>query len=91
MAASVPVRWRAAIVGSDLTPKARLVAFVLSTHMNARGGQCFPALSTIARETGLARSTVQRALDELEDARYLARLSGGPKLANRYRALIPDP
>jgi DNA-binding MarR family transcriptional regulator len=36
-------------------------------------GQCWPAVGTIGRELSLSRSTVKRALWDLERAGYLAR------------------
>jgi DNA-binding transcriptional MocR family regulator len=87
--ASAVVVWRDAIRESDLRSSARLVALVLSTHMDRNGGSCFPSLSTIARETALGRSTVKRALDALQEAGFIERVSGGPTTPNRYRAGRP--
>lgn len=77
------------ILASDLGASARLVAFVLSTHMNAAGGSCFPSLTTISRESGYARSTVCDALSRLERARLIERVRGGPHRPTRYRATSP--
>ena len=83
-------QWRGLITGSELPWTARLVALVLSTHMNRNGGSCHPSLTTIAQESGLGRSTVCRALAELERSRFLRRDPGGPpKRPTRYRASSP--
>jgi hypothetical protein len=71
------VQWRGLVVGSDVGKSARLVAFVLPTHMDRNGGSCFPSLTTISRESGLARSTVCIALTELASAKLVERVPGG--------------
>ena len=38
-----------------------------------RKGTCWPAIGTIARDLGLSRSTVKRALKDLEEKGYLKR------------------
>jgi len=68
--------WRRTIARSNLTPPQRLVALVLSMHMDSSGGSCWPALPTISDETGLARSTVRAAVQSLEAAGYTARRPG---------------
>jgi hypothetical protein len=65
------IEWRAAILASDLKASARLVALVLSTHMDREGGSCFPSQELLAKETGHARSTVQLAIDAVERGGYL--------------------
>jgi DNA-binding transcriptional MocR family regulator len=85
--ASPVIRWRSLIVASDnLTSNARLVAFVLSTHMDRNGGSCFPSITTLQREAGVARSTVCRALNQLEREGLLERARGGRGRPTRYRA-----
>lgn len=47
-----------------------------------KNGQCFPAISTIASDLKMSKSTVKPALDDLEKAKYLCherryRQSGG--------------
>lgn len=36
-------------------------------------GQCYPAIGTIAKELGLSRKTVERAIRDLETAGYLVK------------------
>jgi hypothetical protein len=74
------------ILASQLRPPVRHVALTLSTHMSARGDSCFPSLTTLEAETGLARKTIWRALDELEGAGLLQR-QRTPGRSTRYRAL----
>ena len=74
------------ILASDLRWNARFVALVLSTHMDRNGGSCFPSITTIQRESGLGRSTVCRALDELERTGFVKRLRGGRGRPTHYIA-----
>jgi hypothetical protein len=81
------VVWRNSVRDSEqLGWTARLVAFVLSTHMDADGGSCFPSITTLTRETHLARRTVCYALDELERERFIERVRQGRGRPTRYRA-----
>jgi hypothetical protein len=57
--------------------------------MSERGDSCFPAVPTLAEETGLAESTVRAATSALEAAGWLVRDIGGGNRSNRYRALTP--
>jgi hypothetical protein len=84
--ASAVFEWRKLIVRSELGASAKLVALVLSTHMDADGGSCFPSLATLSRETSRARSTVCQALDDLDHAGLIERVRGGPGRSTRYRA-----
>jgi hypothetical protein len=82
--------WRGAICDSGLPPTLRHVALTLSLHMNERGGSCFPAVPTIARESGLGETTVRRSLRRLEDAGWLVVRVGGGRFSSTYTATIPD-
>lgn len=59
---------------SDLPSRAVTVYMYLSDRAN-KDGQCYPAIPTIAYETKLSRSTVKRALDDLQKAGFLTRES----------------
>lgn len=48
-------------------------------------GTAWPGFGRLATDTGLHRSTVERSIDRLEAAGYLARESGGIGRSNRYR------
>ena len=51
-------------------------------------GKCYPAIGTIARELKLSRSTVKRALNDLEKSGYLRKeqrwRENGGKSSNMY-------
>lgn len=61
------------IYSEDLPSRAVAVYIYLADHTNPQG-QCFPAINTIAKELGLSRSTVKRALHDLEDADWITRV-----------------
>jgi hypothetical protein len=89
--------WRSAIASpeSALPPTPRLVALVLSLHMNERGASCFPSVATIAAEAGLSDRAVQKAIRCLTEAGWLivklgGSAQGGRRIANTYRATFPD-
>jgi biotin operon repressor len=54
-----------ALFASDLSSSSRLVLQALMWHRNHRTGQCNPRWATLARELGVCRNTVWRALKEL--------------------------
>lgn len=66
--------WRGQIAAPDsgLQSTTRHVALTLSLHMNERGGSCFPAIETLAGETGLTYDTVRRHLRILRESGWLA-------------------
>lgn len=58
------------IYSSDLPHRA--IAVYMYLHDRAdKEGKCWPAIPTIARDLGMSRSTVKRALDDLIKAGYL--------------------
>lgn len=58
------------IYASDLSHRARSVYMYLKDRADSEG-RCWPAIKTIALELGLSRSTVKRALDDLQKAGLL--------------------
>ena len=60
------------IYSEDLPSRAVSVYMYLADHTNPQG-QCFPAIKTIAGELGLSRSTVKRALHDLERSGWITR------------------
>jgi hypothetical protein len=81
-------RWRLGIVMAkfetqvagrrrDQTATRRWVAIALSLHMNRDLRKCFPSITTLAEETGLGRSTVIAALNDLEKEGWIHRTPGG--------------
>lgn len=60
------------IYQEDLSPRSKLVYMYLKDRAN-KEGQCWPSIQTIGRDLGLSRSTVKRAIRELEQAALLTR------------------
>lgn len=58
------------IFKSDLSTRARIVFMYLSYRSN-KENTCFPSIKTIARECGMAVSTVKRALGDLDCSGYI--------------------
>ena len=76
------------ILASELGPSARLVAFVLSTHMDRNGGSCFPSITTIQRETGYGARPFAARSTELERAGLDRAAPGRRDRPTRYAALV---
>lgn len=89
--------WWKALRGSNLPPRARLLAFVLSTWMAADGTKCYPGQDAIAAACGWTDpTTVRRATTELEDAGYIQvvryggiRAPGRSQKTHRYWPTVP--
>ena len=62
------------IYQEDMSARSKLVYMYLKDRAN-KEGQCWPAIQTIGRDLGLSRSTVKRALKELEQAALLKKQS----------------
>lgn len=67
------LRWAYAVIGTDMSSKAKVVALVCALRYmgwsNLRNVR--PGVPRLVRDTGLSASSVQRALDELCERRYL--------------------
>ena len=67
----------------------KLVLWALAEHYNERNALCFPSQERIAEETGLNKSSVKRAISELEGAGLVSKRRGirrGSRNASyRYR------
>ncbi|HAL28132.1 MAG TPA: hypothetical protein DCP25_15550 [Chloroflexi bacterium] len=85
--------WRRAVRDDDvLTPKARLLAFVLSTYMSGDGSRCFPSVRLIKRGMGTtSNATVRNATRELTERGLVRVVQGGGagNPANTYVPLMP--
>lgn len=72
----------------QLTHRAKSVYVYLRDRSDA-SGVCWPGIKTIAGELGLSTRTVQRALDDLEDAGLIVkkqrRRKNGSLTSNLYR------
>lgn len=60
------------IYTSDLPHRAISVYMYLRDRAN-KDGTCFPSIPTIAAELNISKSTVKRALSDLEKAGYIRR------------------
>lgn len=73
---------------SSLLSRAKTVMFYLVNRCN-KELTCFPAIPTIARETGLSERTVQRAIKELVEEGFIEKSSryreNGGQSSNLYR------
>lgn len=58
------------LYSSELPHRARAVYMYLADRAD-KEGKCYPAIGTIARELKLSRSTVKRAISDLEKSGYL--------------------
>lgn len=72
---------------SSLPSRAKTIMFYLVNRSN-KELTCFPAIPTIARETGLSERTVQRAIKELVEERFIEKSSryreNGGQSSNLY-------
>lgn len=76
-----------ALYSSELPHRARAVYMYLRDRADQEG-KCYPAIGTIAKELKLSRSTVKRAITDLEKACYLRKeqrwRENGGKSSNLY-------
>lgn len=73
-----------------LTSVQTLLVHTLALFMDAETGRCWVSLATLERASKLGRSTVKKALDELEGGGFLQRVSGAPlRRPNAYTAALP--
>ena len=72
---------------SDLPHRAVSVYMYLRDRAD-KGGKCYPAIGTIARELKLSKSTVKRAISDLEKSGHLCKeqrwRENGGKSSNLY-------
>ena len=75
------------IYAEDLPHRAKAVYMYLRDRAD-KNGRCYPAIPTIARDLKLSRSTVKRAIADLEKAGRLSReqrwRENGGKSSNLY-------
>ena len=78
---------------SELPHRARSVYMYLHDRAD-KDGKCYPAIGTIARELKLSRSTVKRAITDLEQSGHLRKeqrwRENGGKSSNLYYIKQPD-
>ena len=78
------------IYNSNLSHRAKSVYMYLKDRSNS-AGSCWPGIKTIARDMNLSRSTVKRALADLEQHGYLKKASrqraNGSSTTNLYTVI----
>ena len=78
------------IYASDLPSRANVVFFFLVDRADMEG-YCYPAINTIAKDLNLSRSTVKRAIHDLEQHGYLEKTQryrkNGGKSSLLYKVL----
>lgn len=79
------------LYATDLPHRAKLVYIYLLDRAD-KEGKAWPGLNTIARELSLSRSTVKRAIRDLEQAELLKKEAhyreNGSATSNRYYLLF---
>lgn len=82
------IEW--AFTKSQSTGSARLVLLVLADHAD-QDGFCWPGWARIAHRTKCGRTTIARALNELEQSGEIQRVTrGGGFVSTKYRMLMPE-
>lgn len=83
--------------GPRLSANAKVVLLVIASRSGSKGS-CYPSINAIARDSGVSRSTVKRALDELGASGIISvipRKTGRGQTSSVYRMLIdretPEP
>ncbi len=65
--------WLQEVAKSDLPSTTKLVLHTLALHMDRAGQNCYPGLTTIAREASLARTSVRDHLRDAETSGWIRR------------------
>lgn len=80
--------WFDTIYADPSIPSRAMAVYMYLKNRADGNGVCYPAIPTIARELHLSRSTVNRALDDLESGGYIRRSprqrDNGAKSSNYY-------
>ncbi|MBU5310448.1 helix-turn-helix domain-containing protein [Tissierella carlieri] len=81
------------LYASELPHRARVVYMYLADRAD-KDGKCYPAIGTIARELRLSRSTIKRAISDLERSGYLRKeqrwRENGGKSSNMFYLIQKD-
>lgn len=70
-------------------PHRCVTVYMYLKDRTGRKGTCWPAIGTIARDLGLSRSTVKRALKDLEEKGYLKREIRHREMGGLLQTAIP--
>ena len=70
---------------TNVSPSGRYIFVLLARAADPDGTNCFPRLESLSEQSGYARSTVIRSIEELERLDFLTRhVGGGRGKSNRY-------
>jgi len=87
------VGYFSSLYSSELPHRARAVYMYLHDRAD-KDGKCYPAIGTIAKELKLSRSTVKRAIADLEKSGRLRKeqrwRENSGKTSNMYYLLLVD-
>ena len=84
----------AAVSAQNLTPSEKLILICLANRAD-RNGECYPAASTLAIDTGYSKRTIHRSLASLarkkaisSKAKFIQCQKGRKQTSNRYKVLL---
>ncbi len=76
------------IYSDEELPHRAITVYMYLKDRSDKNGTCWPGIKTIAKDLGLSRSTVKRALHDLTDKGYLVKeerhRSNGSRTSNLY-------
>lgn len=78
-------------IGHKIPALQKLVLLMLANRSNHETGKCIPKIKTLAEECGTSERSVQRAIQELDDAGLLKivhRSHEGVRLSNQYNLCL---
>ena len=81
--------WIKMVQKSKLPPHAKYLAHYLSTFMNQHNDLAYPSQARMVAETGMAKSTVNKYLNELDQKGWLRRDRGNSTTNTTYYISIP--
>jgi hypothetical protein len=82
--------WQKLVARSDLSPTARLAAWILALHRNIQSDRCDVSYDGIAAGIGVSRRTAIRAVAEIEACGLIAvERGGGAGNRNQFRFISP--
>lgn len=63
------------VSSANVSSSSRTVYRALLHYANRETWSCFPSIKTIAKDTGMSRSTIMRCLNELEKENLILRIN----------------
>jgi hypothetical protein len=84
-------QWVLALLGSRETLMTRVIGIRFAYYLDVRSGRCDPAYGSVARELGVPRPSVMRAVSRLEDGGWLEveRHGGAGGRTNNFSLKMP--